>query len=202
MRRTYATLGVLAALAIASPAMAQDTHFKAFGGLAYVSPLSQSDVTIGSITDSVQASNETGYEFGFEFRFGKWIGLEASYVNSTHDVEFNGTTIGEADLTPYNLALNFHLLHSKYFDFYVAPVASFVNWGDLQLTGGGSESIDSEVAYGAQVGVDISFHKNFAVYGGVRWLSLDATPDDPANPDDDSYAVDPLISRVGMAFRW
>ena len=203
MRRSYAAFGVLAALALATPAMAQDTHrFKIFGGVSYISALGEDDVDFGTVSDSVQGSNEMGYEFGLEFRFGKWIGLEASYVDASQEFEFNGATFGEADITPINVALNFHLIHSKYVDFYIAPVASYVDWGDLELEGGGSESIESETAYGAQVGLDISLGKMIAIIGGVRWLSLDLTPDDPLAPGVDSVAVDPLFARLGVALRF
>ena len=57
MRRFYAALVVLAALALATPAMAQDTHhFKIFGAISYISPLGEEDVDAGSVTESVQAS--------------------------------------------------------------------------------------------------------------------------------------------------
>jgi outer membrane protein W len=200
MKRIALVAGFVLALAAAQPALAQDTHFKLFGAISYISPLGEDDVTIGSITDSVQASNESGWEAGIEFRFVKLLGLEVSYLNATNDIEFGDTTIGEVDLTPYNVALNFHLIPSKYFDFYVAPVVSFVNWGDLKFDDGTSAGTDSEVAYGAAVGLDISFHKNFAFIGGVRWLSLDLTSDDPAV--DETVAVDPLFARVGFAFRF
>jgi outer membrane protein W len=201
MKRIVLACGIVLALAAFQPASAADiTHFKLFGAAAYVSPLSSSDVTISTITDSVQASNELGWEAGLEFRPIKWFGIEASYLNATNDIEFGGTKIARVDFTPYNLALNFHVLPSKYFDLYFGACAAYVNWGDIKFDDGTSESTDSEVAYGASVGLDISFHKNFAFIGGVRWLSLDLTPSDSSSSD--SVAVDPLISRVGFAFRW
>jgi hypothetical protein len=203
MKRTAPTLGILVALAAFHPATAQDNSFKIFAAASYVSPLgSEEEVTISSVTDSVQASNEVGWEAGVEFRFGKWMGLEVSYLNATQDVEFGDTTIAKVDFTPYNLALNFHLIHSKYFDFYIAPVAAFVDWGDIDFTDGTSEAADSEIAYGAAIGLDIGLGKTFAIIGGVRWLSLDITPDDPMVPDDESLAVDPLFARVGVALRF
>ena len=51
----------------------------------------------------------------------------------------------------------------KYFDFYVAPVSAFVNWGGIKFTDGTSQSADSEVAYGAAIGMDIGFGKTFAI---------------------------------------
>lgn len=200
MKRMAWALGITIALAAFHPAVAQDNSYKIFAAVSYISPLGSEDVTVGSITDSVQASNEAGWEAGIEFRMGKWVGLEFSYLNATQDIEFGDTTIGRIDFTPYNLALNFHLIHSKYFDFYVAPVAAYVNWGDLKLEDGTKESTDSEVAYGAAVGVDIGFGKTFAIIGGVRWLSLDLTASDSNTSD--TLSVDPLFARVGVAFRF
>jgi outer membrane protein W len=199
MKRIVLGCGLLLALAASQPAVADDiTHFKLFGAYAYVSPLGEEDVDFEGVQDSLQAASEAGWEAGIEFRFIKLLGLEVSYLNSTNDIEFGDATIGEVDLTPYNVALNFHIIPSTYFDLYIAPVVSFVDWGDIKLEDGTSEEADSEVAYGAAIGVDISFHKNFAFIGGVRWLSLDLSLEDA----DGSAAVDPLISRVGFAFRF
>jgi hypothetical protein len=38
--------------------------------------------------------------------------------------------------------------------------------------------------------------------GGVRWLSLDAKPDDPAATSDDSVSIDPLFTRLGLGIRF
>ena len=201
MRKLYAAFVVLAALAVATPASAQqEWHYKVFGGMAYVSPLGEENVDVGGIEESIQASEEIGYEFGVEFRFGKLVGLELSYVDAEHDIEVGDVTIGTAELKPLNLALNFHIVPTKHFDLYIAPVASYVTWGDFEPEGGGaSEEIDSEIAYGAQLGIDIGFGKTVAIYGGLRWLSLDAEPDDPAS---ETVAVDPLFARLGVAFRF
>jgi len=201
MRRTVAALAVLAAFALATPAMAQDTHWKIFGGLSYFAPMGDSDWS--GLTEAVEASDEVGYEFGVEYRFGKRVGLEFSYVDVSSDIESGDTLIGESGIQPANLALNFYLIPGDVFSLYVAPVASYVMFDDLELDGGlGSEEVDSEFAYGAQLGIDIGFGKNFAVIGGVRWLSLDATSDDPAVPDDEELAIDPLFARLGVAFRF
>ena len=201
MKRFAFVSGILLALAASSPAAAADfTRWKLFGAMAYVSPLAEDDVTIGSITDSVQASSEAGWEAGIEFRIIKIIGVEVSYLDVTQDLEASGSSLAEVDFQPYNLALNFHLFPSKYFDLYIGPVVSFVDWGDIKLDNGSSVEADSETAYGAAVGLDISFHKNFAFIGGVRWLSLDLTADQSGTKE--TVGVDPLISRVGFAFRW
>ena len=104
MKRIILAGAMLLALAAFQPAAAQDDwNVKFFGAMVYVSPLGTEDVTIGSVTDSIQAANETGWEAGFEFRFAKILGLEISYLNSTNDIEFDGTTIGEVDFTIGNI---------------------------------------------------------------------------------------------------
>ena len=99
MKKAFLVPAVLAMIALASaaPAQAQDIKFKIFGAAAFVSPLSDDDVTIGSVTDSIEASSQTGYNFGFEWRMSQLFGLELDYVNATQDIEFGGTTIGETD---------------------------------------------------------------------------------------------------------
>ena len=203
MKRMISVAVALVAVAWALPAQAQDVKFKVFGAAAYVSPLSSEDVTLGSVTDSIEAASQTGWDLGFEWRISKLLGLEFDYVNATQDVEFGGTTIGETDLQPLSATLNFHLIHTEVIDFYVGPTFSYVNWGNIDLNQAGQDATgalgvptDSETAYGASVGLDIGLGKNFAIVGGVRFLKLDLAT------DENSVAVDPLISRVGVAFRF
>ncbi len=191
---------------IATPAAAQENKFKVFVAAGYISPLSTEDgVDIGEVTDSIEASSEVGYDFGIEWRANKLIGVELDYLNGKHDVEFGGTRIAETDFKPLSLSLNFHLIHTNFLDFYVGPTVSYVSWGDIKvdeafrdLVDGSSISTDSETAFGAQVGLDIGIGPHFAIVTGVRYLQVDITPEG----DSDGLAVDPLIARVGAAWRW
>ena len=201
MRKYVMALVVLALVAASGTALAQDTHrFKIYGAMAYVSPLSEEDVDIGAISDSVEASSEAGWMFGFEWRWGKLFGLEIDYINSTQDIEFGGDTIAEVDFAPISASLNFHLIHGKYFDFYLAPTISYIYWGDIEASGStlsGDIDTDTEFAYGAQVGLDIGIGETFLITGGIRWLSADLSPE-----DGDDIGVDPLISRLGVGLRF
>lgn len=199
MTRYRALFPVLAvvALCMASPAAAQDHTFKVFATFNWISPLSEDDQTISGVTDSIQASEEVGYEGGFEWRLHKIVGLEGSYMVAEHDIEFGGEPVATVDQKTLTAALNFHILPTKYFDFWVAPVASWVNWGDIEPDdGSSSEEADSEVAFGAAVGFDIGLGKTFAITGGVRWLSQDI------ETDTETVGVDPLIARAGIALRF
>ena len=168
------------ALAVASPAMAQEHSFRVFATANWISPLSEEDVTFGSVTDSIQGADAYGYEAGFEWRLHKIVGIEGSYLASDQDIEFGGTKVATVDQTAITAALNFHILPTKYFDLWVAPVASWVDWGDIEFEPGlgtPDQKADSEVAFGAAVGFDIGFGKTFAITGGVLWLSLDISTD-------------------------
>src|SRR5258706_14342498 len=82
-------------------AMAADTpKFKVFGAASYVSPLAEDDVTLSTVEDSIDASDQVGWNVGFECRFNKIVGLELDYVNATNDIEFGGEVIGDVHIQP------------------------------------------------------------------------------------------------------
>lgn len=187
-------------------APAQDVNLKLFGAAAYVAPLSESDVDFGTVRESVKGSDELGWNFGLEWRWGKLLGLELDYINSTHDIQAGGTTIGRVDFKPVSASLNIHLIHTTFIDLYAAPTASYVDWGSIEATGSagkfnisGNINTDSELAWGAQIGLDIGLGKTLAVTGGVRWLNLNL---EGTNSSGEKIAIDPLISRVGLAIRF
>jgi outer membrane protein W len=201
-------LGILAACAIvvcaASSAFAQDTHIKLYGGAAYVAPMSDSDITVGSITDTVQAEQQVGWNFGFEGRIGKWIGLELDYINATEDIQFGGTTLGSTAFDPLTFSVNFHLVHSKIVDFYFGPSYAYVSWGNIELNQAGQAyfstnglETDSANAWGLGLGLDIGLGKHFAFTGGLRYLDVAVEVQ-----GGQSAAVDPLIGRLGVAIRF
>jgi hypothetical protein len=185
-----------------SPVMAQDNSFKVFVTANWISPLSSEDVTFGSVSDSISAANALGYEGGVEWRLNKIIGLEGSYLIGSNDVDFGSTNIGTLDSSAITAAINIHFLPTKYFDFWAAPVASWYHFDDFELdssVGGGSTTIDSQWGYGAAVGFDIGFGKTFAITAGVRYVKLSVSGDSSSV---DSVDINPLISRVGLAFRF
>jgi opacity protein-like surface antigen len=189
---TAAILGLCAA----QPLFAADKRFKVFGAAAWVGPLSEDDFEIDTIDDTLEASDAVGWNFGVEFQFTDRLGLEVDYLNSTQDIEFGGETIAEVDFQPLSASLNIHLFDSDAFDLYVAPVASWVNWGDIEGDGD-SVGTDSEFAWGAQIGLDIGLGDTVAIVLGLRYLNLDLSSDLGGD-----LGVDPLIARAGIGLRF
>lgn len=182
--------GVALAFAGLSPAMAQGNNWKVFVAAGYVSPLDSSDVTVDDVKESVEAADQLGWDVGGEFR-SKWWGIELDYLGVTHDLESDGLKLDEVDLSLISATLNFHLIHTKIIDFYLGPTVSYADWGNI-----GDVSSDGETAYGVSVGADFALIKTIAIVAGLRYLQLDLTS------DGETLDVNPLISRVGVAFRF
>jgi outer membrane protein W len=196
--RRIAILGALALAVVAAPAQAApaDYNFKIFGGVGYVSPLS--DDSLEGIADSVEASSEVGYEIGAEWKPFDRFGFEVSYLDAKHDVEADGEVIGEISLRPWNFTFNWHVINGDNFNWYLGPTVAFVDWSSLDLSGGGSVDVDSETTFGLSTGIDFGIADSFAIFGGLRWLDASVESDDLPN----SVAVDPLFARLGVAFRF
>jgi hypothetical protein len=184
---------IIAALAVA-PASAQGNKYKVYAAFNYVAPTS--DTTIDD--ETIDAAEAAGWSVGFEWRLGKWGGLEFDYLNADHDVQADGTEVGTTAMSPLSGSFNFHLIHTKVIDFYFGPTISYVSWDDIELNDGSKISTDSEWGYGAQVGADFSIFKSVAIVTGLRYLSLDVSPSDGG----ESVSINPLYVKVGVAFRW
>jgi len=187
---------VLVAFAAVSTASAQGNRFKVYAAYNYVAPLGSEDITDQGATETLEAAEEAGWSLGFEWRMGKWGGLEFDYLNADHDIELGGVKVAETTMSPLSASFNFHLIHTKIVDFYLGPTVSYVNWDDVKTIDGDTFSTDDEFAYGAQVGLDISLVKSVAIVAGVRYTQLKITT------DDGDVDVNPLFAKVGFAFRW
>ena len=201
MVRTRTAILALIAIAVfaSAPAMAQDHSFKFFVTANWISPLAEEDVDFAGIEDAIQGSDEFGYEAGFEWRLNKILGIEGSYMLGSNNFELGSTDIGELDQQTITAALNVHILPTTFFDLWIAPVASWYTFDDID-TPGDTVEVGSEWGYGAAVGFDIGFGKTFAITGGVRYIKLDVTGD--TSGGDIDVGIDPLIARAGIAFRF
>lgn len=180
-------------------------HFKVFGGPAYVAPLNDSNISFEAVTDSIKAQDHIGWNLGLEWRFVRLLGVELDYINAKQDVDFGGSTIGDTTFQPVTASANFHLIPSEHFDFYVGPSFSWVNWGDIKLSTSGSDivppgtdtGLDSNTAWGAQLGIDFGFGEHFAVGAGLRWINAEMELN-----NGQTISVEPLIARITAAFRF
>lgn len=185
---------VVAAAVLAVPAQALEYKFRVYGAAAYVVPISDGQVD----GTTVEAADVVGWELGAEWKPTNLLGIELAYLYANPDIEALGTTVGDVTLQPIFLSANFHLVRTKLLTFWVGPTASYANWGNLELSDGSSVQTDSEFAYGASTGVNISLFKLMALQVGARWQKLQVA--DSATGE--SVDVDPFFVNLGLAFRF
>jgi outer membrane protein W len=193
---TVSSVVASAAVALSAASQENDQALKLFGAAVQVMPRGES--AVAGVASSVKAADELGFELGAEWKPSQRIGIEASYLTATHDVEANGTPIGDIELRPLTVALNFHVLRRDNLSWYVGPTVAYIDWSGLELAGGAVLDVDGETTFGATTGVDIDLGERLALQLGLRWL--DAAVESPALPS--SVSVDPLFMRVGVAARF
>jgi len=196
-----ARVAVLAALIVAcvpAPAHAGGSSWgmKLWAASSYIAPLSESDRNVGGVTAAVKGSNEMGYEFGVEFRKGA-TGFAFDYLHSRQELQHaSAGFLGSADFKPISASLLLHL-PTPVLDLAAGITASYVNWGDLQLSNGTTRPLDAKLGYGFTVVGDFAMSRSVALTGGMRWLKLQADP-----PGVGTVTVDPLVSHLGLALRF
>ena len=189
-------VAALATLFLPADASAQ-LGVKLFGALVYVSPLSDSDIDVGGITQAVGASSEFGYNFGAELRTSSLLGIELDYMYAKEEIEAETAgLLGTTEFRPISATLNFHVPVLPV-DLYGGPTISYVKWGDFEAEGGGEAEIDSEFAFGLSAGLELSILPKIHLMGGLRWLNVSAEPEGGNGEVD----VNPLFARIGAAFK-
>lgn len=201
MRLAFArALGALVCLGVLVPAAhaaaSNKWGFKMFAASTYVTPLAETDRNVNGITAAVKASDELGYLLGVEFRSGT-LGFAFDYQDAKHELSHaTAGLLGTAELQPISASLLLHL-PLPLAEISAGPTVSYVNWGELDLAGGGTEKLDAKVGVGVSLNGDFPLSSKLAVTGGMRWLKLEAKP---ANLD--AVDVNPLITHVGLALRF
>ena len=188
-------LVVLAACAV--PALAEEPSSIVRGGLQYVWVEGNTTYDFDGIDVSVDSDPGFGFYLAYEYRM-KMMGLEVSAAYSGHDG--TGSTsdlskktkqaIGEFNMIPVSLALNFHVFGRSWVDMYLGPVVGYYFMSD---------ELDNAFGYGAQIGADWNLSdKGLALNTALKYMFVSA---DLKNLNTD-YDVDPLSAQVGLAYRF
>jgi outer membrane protein W len=185
---------IVAIAAVPAQAAQADYKFKIFGGLAYVTPMADSEI------DDVkfETDNALGYEFGAEWKPLNRLGFELALVDVSNDVEADGTKVGDIGMQPVFITANFHIINSDRFAWYAGPTVAFISWDDFESDFGGSTAIEDETTFGVSTGIDLGLGEHLAIIGGLRWIDSGAEDSDTGETVD----VNPLFARVALAWRF
>jgi hypothetical protein len=197
MLKKRALIAMGAGLILPAVSLAQSADDAWHVWLSSTMPQSNFSGQVGGIPAVIEADSTVGVGFSYEIRYSDLIGLDMGISAHDFDLDLNvpglgGGRLGSAAMLPITFGLNLHFGGDKV-DFHIAPVAAYVTWGDLQVNGGGSASVDSEFSLGLDFGVDIPVgDKGWNVAVGASYLQAQVA--DPSFTID----VDPIMLRIGF----
>jgi hypothetical protein len=197
-RKSSIAIGLSIGLVLAAaPAFAAESYvFKPFFNVTYAMPTDNTQARVGALTGDVELSDESGWEAGLEWRFGRFLGLEAAYGQTDHEINFGDLHFADAEAGAIYVGLNFHVFPAQSFDLYIAPTYVMVDWQKDGIPAPIPEGDNSDGGFGVTVGIDWPLGETWALTGGLRYF--DTQIGLGANG---SFAVDPLVLRFGVAAR-
>lgn len=146
-------------------------------------------------------SDRLGLDFGFGFAEP---GLDVTVTPSTGPMI---RAASDVEVMTASVGLGIHLTPSKFVDVTVSPLASFVDYGDVELVfeqSGMPETVrlrgEDDVALGAAVGVDVGTGKWF-FHGSAAYLATEIELIDDEGLST-SFDFDPLTIRLGFGVRF
>ncbi len=160
------------------------------------------DPTFG--TSSLQVDgNSVGIGFDAERRFKKWLGLDLAVGYTESDINFIhsvGAGVQQDSMAYLNFwaTVNFHVVNTEKFDFWLGPQIAYVAWLDdlsFNVPGTGTFNLktDNEFpALGVALGADWWVAKDWAVNFAFRFIDADAD-------DNHNLPVDQTFVTVGVA---
>jgi len=190
-------LALVVLAACAAPAFAEEPSNIFRGGLQYVWVEGNTTYEFDGIDVAVDSDPGFGFYLAYEYRM-QMMGIEMSAAYSGHDgtgsvSDFDKSTkqvLGEFNMIPVSVALNFHVLGRSWFDLYLGPVVGYYFMSD---------ELDNAFGYGAQIGADWNLSdQGLALNTALKYMFVSA---DLKNLNAD-YDVDPLSLQVGLSYRF
>lgn len=200
---------IVAAFAV-QPAQAQ-TEYRGWTGRVWAGAVCRcvesdnvtfQDPTFGTVQLKVDG-NSLGIGFDVERRLSKLLGLDLAVGYTDMDVDFThsvGAGVQQDSLASLNIwfAVNFHVVNTEKFDFWIGPQIAYVAWlNDLSFnvpgTGTFNFNTDNEFpALGLVLGADWWVRKDWGVNFGFRFIDADAD-------SNHNLPVDQTFVTVGLA---
>lgn len=224
LSRVIIALVVLAGIAPSAAEADGKWYLRAFG--VWVDP-DLDFMTVNDEGDEIRADTNSTFGLGVsgEYRFSHRLGAELGVLRASPDIDLHYqftlipssfTVTDDLTMTPWTLGLNIHLLPpDKRADLYVAPLFAYVQYSDLKfevsetIEVGGvlvpleetlDVSVDSDVAYGAALGLDvpISFSP-WAISGSLEYLWTDLDISEPGGGRE-TMSYNMLVATLGFRY--
>lgn len=201
-------LGVMMAGMAAAPAQAEFQgksagDFMVRARVIGMLPDESADVTV--LGGSVNVDNDWVPEIDFTYFVTDNIALELIAATTKHDVTHSsGLGLGEVNLLPPTLTLQYHLMPKERLSPYVGAGVNYTIFYNEDAPGGAVTSIDYDNAFGfaLQAGVDYAVADNWYLNVDVKkiFLSTDVSINGGAITAD--VDLDPWVVGFGVGYRF
>lgn len=143
-------------------------------------------------------------ELDISYFFTDNLALELILATSRHDVEALGADLGEVQLLPPTLTLQYHFLPQERFSPYLGAGINYTVFFDEEE--GAASSIDYEDSFGfaLQAGIDYALSGNWSLNFDVKKVFLDTDVDTTVEGTDieADVDIDPWIIGIGVGYRF
>lgn len=182
------------------------------------------DLTIWASSVDMQGTNEFEGGFETEFEDGNGVGATLNFFWNDHlstelgvfslssdaGLAFEGlepVSLGEVELMPVTLGVQFHILGASRFDPYIGAGGAWVTANDLESTelddlGIGNVELDDEVTWFANGGVAFAITPHFGVALDARYIPYDTTSRSTLTGVEEDFEVTPLFLSAGLRLRF
>ncbi|WP_071518666.1 OmpW family protein [Geitlerinema sp. PCC 9228] len=201
----------------ASPGVAQEFKPKEAGDILIrlrgigVIPDEDSDLTSNDIDISGEARVDDDYvpELDISYFFTDNLAVELILATTRHDVEAIDTPLGDADLgevqlLPPTLTLQYHFLSQERFSPYVGTGVNYTIFFDEEDGDATNIEYDDRFAFALQIGADYAIVGNWSLNFDVKKIFLDTEVDVSVGGTDvdADVGIDPWIFSIGVGYRF
>ena len=209
-------LGAAMLVSIVQPAMAGEGAVNGSNWLAKerfqvrvralgVVPDEQSSVSAGGtpLAGDIKVSNALVPEVDLTYFFTDHIGAELIAGTARHEMDFNGTNLGEAWILPPTLTVQYHFARDQAFSPYVGAGINYsLFYGESAGTGFNDLDVDNGAGPAVQAGFVYWLNDHWGLNLDVKkiWMNVDASLNNGAIKAD--VDLDPWLIGAGVSYRF
>lgn len=202
MKKTAVVLA-LAALGLASQAMAQQSPWQIRARAVHINPADKSDPVGGvGVANTITVSSKTIPEVDISYFFTPNLAAELILTYpQKHNVALAGTGIGSFKHLPPTLTLQYHFTPSARISPYVGAGVNYTRIGSVKLLNGAGDLENNSFGFALQAGVDFKIDKNWSINLDVKKVQIRSDVF-VGGARVSAVKVDPVLVGVGVGYRF
>jgi len=202
MKKTAAILA-LAALGLASQAMAQQSPWQVRARAVHINTADKSDPVGGAgAANQITVSNKTIAEVDITYFLSPNLAAELILTYpQKHDVSLSGSKIGTFKHLPPTLTLQYHFTPAAQLSPYVGAGINYTRIGSVKLLNGAGDLENDSVGLALQAGVDFKIDKNWSINFDVKKVQIRSDVF-VGGAKVSAVKLDPVLVGVGVGYRF